>query len=337
MLFALLDEEKSDTYKVLIPEHLRDYLSFKHEIAVGAYFEDEDGENPIGLILMNLRQEPYVTIDWIQVLPEYRDFETGTCLLEQAFALAKKMGLRVRAEIPEVEERPESDDRASFFLQRGFTDSEKERFEWFFPTSSIKDIKLPASRPSENIKSFASCTNAVKNNVVEKLPAHESIFPLDISCIDDDLSFVYIEDGQPTGYLVIEKFGKLYCPFMLQAPAGAPKVAIELIAAAAGAGQKKADDETFVYITIEDEKKAEAIRRVLTSMPPIESKIFTAENDSFESAGKAIERRLALEEEAMKEDISFPKRFKMVEWEYYGGEIERLKDDGTTEFVEEVS
>lgn len=335
MLFSLLDEKKFDTYKVLIPEPLRDYLSFNYEIAVGAYFEDDKEETPCGLVLMNLRNDPYVTVDWIQVLPEYRDFETGTQLLEQAFTLAKKMNRKVRVKIPEAGERPESDDRSSFFLQRGFTDSESDRYEWFFPTSAIKDIKLPATHPSDNIRSFSQCTNGVKNTVISKLSEQGSNLPMDPACIDDDLSFVYLEGGQPTGYLVIEKLGKMYSPLALQAPAGTPRVALDLISAATAEGQKKADEESFAYITIESGKKAEAIKRVLTAIPPIESKVFTAESDGFDAAGQAVSNMIALDEAAIKEELNFPKKFKMVEWEYYGGEIERLKDDGTTEFIEE--
>ncbi len=47
----------------------------------------------------------------------------------------------------------------------------------------------------------------------------------------------------------------------------------------------------------------------------------------MECTEAAIERVMELEEKVKKEDAEFPRAFEVVEYEYYGGEIDRLEEN----------
>ena len=114
MLFDLVDKENINFYVDMIPKPVRTLLDKPGMITVGVCDEAKDGVTAAGVMILSLSKPDRVGLVWIYVSPEYRDYDFGTMLLSQAFALAKKQ------KRSGVETRLLSDESEGFFTARGF-------------------------------------------------------------------------------------------------------------------------------------------------------------------------------------------------------------------------
>ena len=114
MLFDLVDKDNLRFYVDMIPKPVRTLLDKPGMITVGVCDEAKDGVDAAGVMMITLAKPDKVGVVWIYVSPGYRDYDFGTMLLSQAFALAKEQKRSgVEIHLP-------SDESEGFFTARGF-------------------------------------------------------------------------------------------------------------------------------------------------------------------------------------------------------------------------
>ena len=335
MFFDLISEQNEKYYRQLVPEIYRNFMHFPGAVAVGAAMELAGTEKcePAGTLITNVAAKNCLTIDFLQVNPDYREQEIGTLLMEQAFSMAKRMDiekLMIKMPESEAEETDGLDDsRAYFFLRRGFVWTEKTESEWWFPMEAIEDYAdLMMGKGAEYIVPLSELSQTQYKSVFELLEkrAENLSVPYEEHAMEKDLSFAYLEDGKPVGFLITESFRDTYYPLVFVDSDNRERPFISLFRRFLIDAAQEGDTDYYIHVILSEEADRRAVRKILKGVSPVGMRILEAEKDSMDSTAAHIQNVMALSEQARKEDEEFPTEFEVVGYEYYGGEVVDLTD-----------
>ncbi len=329
MRFDIINEDDLSYYEDLIPIVYRNYLELPAEIVVGAAEEDGEGSYfACGVMILSVADPSVIELRWLQVHPDYREREIGTLLLEQAFSLAKKMNSqRIVIRIPEInEDSIMFDDRSAFFVMRGFVRKSVIEREWLLSMYDIKDFEINNVQTSQGqFIPYSDLSMKDFTNKIDHIIKDKNFIPFVPGLIDRELSMSYISEGKLLAEIAIQKVGEVYNPVYFYVAPDNPQAGLELISTVLNDIKKKLNLSSLIHIQCRSEDRRNFVEKLFAEFEPINVSVLEAAPDAFDKASAAIEEELRLYDEAKKEDAEFPTKFKVVELEYYGGEVETFE------------
>ena len=205
-------------------------LDLKGSFALGSTMEQDDGtDKPAGLCIVSDDNDRLI-IEWICVMPEYRELGIGTNFLHLVFEEALRRGkTEVSAHISDEYDDDElAWDSDTFFVNDVFSEYEDTFPEIRF---SMKDLsKLLRAEEALNKKaaedasviSLSKIPLSDRNRIISGLNnAFSSKLPADAEALinpsDKDMSFVMEKGGEVKGALFIRKSGDTWIVYSLVA------------------------------------------------------------------------------------------------------------------------
>lgn len=268
MEIVRLNKEDAELFKDLDPFGIRSILEDSYAFALGGIIGEGEDTEAVALLIGMLCRDT-LTVDWMAVHPDHRGNRLGDELLLKVFDMADGAKIKkVSAVLPFEMAREGLSDPAWFYFSERLFETDKEYFgnrllmlqgmgKSKFLKQDVKDMKMPVS--------FSDIPKKDRADVFKKLlkyPETKTLHPDETinALIDPDVSFVFTDDGEPCGGIIIQNTGELLIPTVFCA--GDEDDAAALVISAYNAAQKKYGKEKYVFLKTIDEKCDEILEKV---------------------------------------------------------------------------
>ena len=290
--YIRIKSEDAHFFAGLDPFEKLGVLSLPCGFALGVFYDSVEEIEIAGLMCGTATRESF-TIEWMVVDPKFMGMGIGEELLSRAFLMAAVGGIEETSAVimPEYVKENFTKDAESYFKERLF-DTEKEiGSDMDFYLSELYEsdfMKGGAKISGITRRPLSDMTGAKRRECIKKLSMKENATytfdPVDFSAmIDDDISFVALQDGSLKGAILVCRYNDALWPIYLYAVDEEGRDG--LIRASVAAAVKKYEKDMPVLITMRQDETSAIVEEIV---PPVEkAKLLLASvKDYYKAVGK---------------------------------------------------
>ncbi len=205
-------------FRIFDPLDRLDMAALPGTVVLGAVnMEDKKDPEPAGLLIATEQEDRYI-LEWLAVSPYYRNQKVGEELLDMVFSVSAKAGLPFFSARCTREIINTGDD---YFKTSCFEIEEETGRAYRLPIKNFFQAKnLPYKEDDSVVFSIKDLKAAERDRVMDYVGTARrrqllSSRPLKITDADQELSSVWIEDGEVHGALFILSRGKRHYPVLV--------------------------------------------------------------------------------------------------------------------------